>query len=89
MNNITWDTTTVLTAILAPLCLVFVGIIFKQWARIKELIYDKHAAVAQVAEITQRLADTRAQKDGDIERQKKEIEELHKKYGGGFGAWVA
>jgi type VI protein secretion system component VasK len=76
--NIEWDTATILTAILAPLCLVFVTIIFTQWARINELKNDQNAAVTKAADISQRLAESSAQKDAEINRQKKDIEELHK-----------
>jgi cell division protein FtsB len=85
--TIEWDTATVLTVILAPLCVVFVGIIFVQWQRINELKHDEQAGVKKVAELekavadgriehTRSLTDTSTQKDAEIQRLKKEIEML-------------
>ena len=83
-STIDWDTSLVLTVILAPLCLVFVGFIFVQWGRIKELVNEKTSAVNELGEFKKAVAvkatafvNAVAQKDNEIERKKKEIERLN------------
>ena len=68
-----WDTGMVLTAILAPLCLLFVRIIFKQWQRINELKHDLKALSAETAKLQAAAQD----QDEEINRQKKMFKDLH------------
>jgi len=86
--HIEWDTAMVLTAILAPLSIALLIAWLTQLARINELKHDKDAALAKVAELQsqitradadcdRRIADTSQQKDDEIKRQKKVIEDLH------------
>ncbi len=66
-----WDTATVLTVILAPLCLILIGIMFVLWQRINELKNDLTTATKKAEEIMQ--------KDNEIKRQEQQIGELRAK----------
>ena len=68
-----WDTAMVLTAVLAPLSLLFVGIIFKQWQRINELKHDLKAVSAEEAELQAAVQN----RDEEIDRQRKTLRALH------------
>jgi hypothetical protein len=68
-----WDTAMILTAILAPLCLLFVGIIFKQWQRINELKNDLKAVSAETA----KLQAATQNRDEEMDRQKKRLKDSH------------
>jgi hypothetical protein len=84
LSTIDWDTSLVLTVILAPLCIALLIFILTQWGRIKELVNDKTSAVNKCTDIKNDIAikdatfkQTIQQKDNEIERQKKEIERLN------------
>jgi thiamine biosynthesis lipoprotein ApbE len=68
-----WDTAMVLTAILAPLCLLFLSRIFKQWQRINELKHDLKAVSAETAKLQAAVQN----RDEEINRQKKTLNALH------------
>jgi flagellar biosynthesis/type III secretory pathway M-ring protein FliF/YscJ len=87
MNNTEWDTATLLTIILAPVCILFVGIIFVQWQRINELKNDLKTTAAEAEKSQKQVSDNQEnddkalqtitkQKDAIIEMQQKEIKEL-------------
>ena len=79
-----WDTSLVLTVFLAPLCVVLIGVIFTQMWSNNAIKHDKNTAVNELREYKKEMGinertfvDALAQKNADIQRQKKEIEHLH------------
>lgn len=85
-----WDTALVLTAVLAPVCLILFGVILVQWQRINELKHDHQSALTKISEMERVMSDrahetarciaeNRAKHDEEINRKQGEIDGLHSK----------
>ena len=76
------DTSTILSGLAVPVILL----LFAAWREIRDVRHENKTLLAKVAEIekrfdadTRKFADSSTKKDEEIERQKKEIIDLHKR----------
>jgi len=72
--------------VLGPIAVGLFFLLLREWREVRTLKHDKETIIAKVselekhnAEVVGRLKETREQKDAEIDRQKKEIVELHQK----------